>query len=132
MKYCAQQWNHPSITHHTTPRILAVSVPSKLFELARESQFTHTSQNQNMKRIFFVPFSPIQIPLLDSTNLLLCACFLFGFGRSFISFCDIFKTGGIGKNGSTVAVSHFCFLSLSHIHKHFISRNIVANLICMA
>lgn len=48
----------------------------------------------------------MQIPVLENWNVILCLCFLFGFSKSLVSFCHIFVTGGSGKNGSTVAVSH--------------------------
>lgn len=47
-----------------------------------------------------------QIPILGNLNMVLNAFFLIGFSKSLISFCHIFVTGGSGKNGSTVAVSH--------------------------
>lgn len=63
-------------------------------------------------------FTPQQIPILDTWNTILCLSFLFGFSKSLLSFCHIFVTGGIGKNGSTVAVSRL-FLQFNYSSVHF-------------
>lgn len=45
------------------------------------------------------------MPLIGGTwNYIVCAVFSSGFLQVLVSFCQIFNNGGIGKNGSTVAV----------------------------
>uniref|UniRef100_A0A4Y0B6R7 diacylglycerol cholinephosphotransferase n=1 Tax=Anopheles funestus TaxID=62324 RepID=A0A4Y0B6R7_ANOFN len=45
-----------------------------------------------------------KIPIVGGTwNHTVCATFTFGFIQMFITFCQSFRAGGVGKNGSTVA-----------------------------
>ncbi|XP_035898453.1 cholinephosphotransferase 1 isoform X5 [Anopheles stephensi] len=45
-----------------------------------------------------------KIPLVGGTwNHTVCAGFTFGFIQMFVTFCQSFRAGGVGKNGSTVA-----------------------------
>lgn len=49
-----------------------------------------------------------QVPLIGgSWNYGVCGVFTFGFAQMLITFCQTFRAGGVGKNGSTVAVSFY-------------------------
>lgn len=58
-----------------------------------------------MDIVDFVGFLYSQIPVLQ-IPMTYCVCLVFftGYLQVFISFCQSFREGGVGKNGSTVAV----------------------------
>lgn len=66
----------------------------------------------------FIHVFYIQIPLCGyEFSLLPCAIFFFGYMQVFASFLHIFIEGGVGKNGSTVAVRFLSFFFLPMYNK---------------